>query len=326
MMKYILFISLPLLIINEVTYKCMDDNLLETKTACSYTINQTIHIRACEGSNKCNIPDVKTGLKNGTVTYCKQLNSTRYYGDVCDDYNKCASGYCKEGKCVERQVGENCTAITECGKNAYCMTQCKEYKKEKEECDGITTWCGYGLICGRTEPGQTKTCIKRYSIPNGNYSSAAELCKSGLVDNENICYDTQLKPEHSTFEECKDVSTCSVLKVVGDKQEEIELSCRTSMTLKNYCPVTSTSKEWESYVQAFNTFYNKAGSTNYHPAVLEMMDVHLIKELRTEYYKTQVDYIGLPDCVMETIYQYMKSSTLKVSFMLIGIVVALIGF
>ena len=190
------------------TYKCADELELDTCFLTKETDTEiTYYLKACKKGKKCSkTPDDD----DSGVGYCyKDIELEE--GDKCVLDEECKTGKCSQNKCAYLADGDECNRDEQCGIKSTCIgnssspSKCVAYVEEGASCkevDGVQPLCRPGLVCGKIEDAEEKTCIKLFSVENGKKVSEDYFCKSGTTDDDDKCTDrTEDKSEWDAYVE-----------------------------------------------------------------------------------------------------------------------------
>ena len=167
----------------------------------------------------------------------------------CVTNGECQSNLCKDNKCSELSVGDDCLTSEQCGKGFYCKEEdndskvCAKYAYEGETCgNGIK--CIPYLACGKDK------CVKKFSLENGEETHDHNACKSGVaydLGSGNICTEIKFTNKCSTEDKC-------VLEYKhGEKKIERDYYCTYTSDGKYECDYEDGSPEMQEYM----TLYKK---------------------------------------------------------------------
>lgn len=299
--------------------QCLDSSITYDSNICYYKIDSLhVYMRSCSSGYECTL---EVESKKSRVYACQSKYKKKEEGSSCLLEEECITNNCKDNKCTAKVIGEVCDNDLDCSKDAYCNNGfCKASAKEGEECDSYKG-CLAGYDCGRKEKDATKqTCIAEYSIPNGHYSSDSNLCESGLLDRETyLCYDTESKVSEGAS--CETDSDCKAIKIIGDTQTEISLSCTVTWEHKKICEFGSTSKRWTTYASYYKTEMQKK-KVSYSRANGRFSDFARTNDWNVNYYYFQTipELYNAPSCILDFL-NYSNSQWLKLSFVfLLGLI------
>ena len=206
------------------TYKCADALELDTCYLEKETeTDKTYYVKACKKGKTCH-----TDSDGG---YCYKDIELLEEGDKCVLDKECKTQKCSQNKCAYLADGEECNESYQCGIKSKCYgspSKCVAYVGEGASCkevDGVEPPCRPGLVCGKIEDDEEKTCIKQFSVENGKKVSDWRLCKNGNIGNDKKCTDlTEDKSEWDAYVEEYIDEQEDVLKEDKKKLSDFEYS------------------------------------------------------------------------------------------------------
>ena len=169
----IIFLTFMRLIYSETCINSFSCNLDENSNFCAIkkrTDSESIfeiNLKKCS-TMPCNIYEILLGdFEKQALCYTSSLNNTyknpSYPGGVCNFNLSCLSGICKDGICVDSNIGETCYHHENCPLNSACIDGiCKAYLQKNEHCND-SYQCEYDSYCNK----QTKTCMELFRYKDG---------------------------------------------------------------------------------------------------------------------------------------------------------------
>ena len=304
MIKPILFATLLYLAASQCTHmKCMEDTT-ENKDKCQVLTNMApleAEVKKCASGKSCTKVD-------GATTYCE--DAKKRVGEKCTAATECFSGKCEDNKCTAIEDGKACTVHEECDKTSYCDSttrHCTKLLAENAECQ-FSLQCPFGYACGAKAEGEANKCLKMYQIEDGQYSSTAELCKSGYLSTKKVCSTYTVTKEG---QECNQDSDCPVKE--KDSEEEITISGQCVCNLnsgKSLCQYSYDKAEVKTYREKTISYFTTASNAGDYPVLAKLTPSYDVKKAE---FSGSIEYKDAPQCVLD----FMASSLLwvKVSFL-----------
>ena len=252
--------------------------------------------------------------------------SKRNIGEKCIRNEECKTGVCSsDKKCIGASDGQDCKFQSTCDNNSYCsilgLGKCTSFKNPGDSCI-VSYECPYGYICGGNSTKPTSgTCMRMYSVENGQTVSDKVLCQSGLANSQGVCYDTDY-PEGSDKKPkaCTQDSECSLQRIIGETKETINGECVCSLTGDRYCQYPTKSSEYQDFVKVFKKEVEgfKKGSQNV--AEAKESEYLLNANIKEALFKKDVTYYKVPSCVYD--YKFNSGNMMKFSYYFIALVLA----
>ena len=183
------------------------------------SLQNTYYVNPCEHGYFC---DVTKNSDSANCTYKQPyVPSNKLPGESCNyDIDCYKSNSCVDGKCVGKQLNQECQKNQDCDVGLYCFNQkCQQQIKENgvgclKDAD-CTNDCG----CENFDQNKTKTnvCKKYFSVPN--YEVLQQNCGKGYVDylcesgfcvdvGVSMCYPAPIS-NHSLPVKCSGNSDCT---------------------------------------------------------------------------------------------------------------------
>ena len=306
-------------------YKCLDSSQVADDSICSIVDvgANTYSVRACPPGFKC------SGIAFIDSLYCQNTYSLRNIGEKCIRNEECKTGVCsKDKKCIGASDGQACLSHSACDNNSYCSllkdlkNQCASYKNPGDSCI-ISYQCPYGYVCGAnsTKFFTSGTCMRMYSVENGQTASEDKLCQSGLRDSDGVCYDTDY-PEGSGREPntCKQDSDCLLQRIRGETKDTINGECVCSMNGNSYCQYPTKSSEYQNFLKVFKKEVEKFKAGSLNVAEARKSSSLLNANIKEAQFEKDVKYFNIPSCVYD--YAFNSGNMMKVSYYLIALVLA----
>lgn len=302
-------------------YKCLDSSQVADDSICTIVESKTYSVRACPSGFKC------SGIASINSLYCVNTYSLRNIGEKCIRNDECKTGVCSsDKKCIGASDGQDCKSHSVCDNNSYCsakdLGKCASYQNPGDICI-FSYQCPYGYICGAnsTKPFTSGTCMRMYSVENGQTVSDKKLCQSGLANSQGVCYDTDY-PEGSDKnpKACTQDSECSLQRIIGETKETINGECVCSLTGDKYCQYPTKSSEYQNFVKVFKKEVEgfKKGSQNV--AEAKESEYLLNANIKEALFKKDVTYYKVPSCVYD--YKFNSGNMMKFSYYFIALVLA----
>ena len=150
--------------------------------------------------------------------------------------------------------------------------------------------------------GGEYVCIAKFTIPNGEYSTTPDLCESGKLTSDHICYDTRVWRGGPEYRTCLSDEDCLFAMIVkGQEDEKIEDTCQCSYDGVARCKGSTTSKEWKNYIDVYKREARYHTKLNVHDIVLINDPNKYNLNIRRAYTKYRVEYRGVDDCVIDAL-------------------------
>lgn len=289
---------------------CLDDTT-ENKDKCRIQIDIpfSLQIKACPIGQSCT-------KRDGITTYCEKKKKDE---ESCTSNDDCYSEKCENSVCVGKGEGESCTLQEECLKTLHCSQQCKPFKNVGEECK-YSLECPFGYGCGSAKDGDNKTCIKLYSIKNGDYSTAGELCETGYTSRDNKCATTSSEREGA---ECTQDADCIIKVKAGDTQEvENYGKCDCNIVSgKKVCEYSTTNINVQNYLKGLKDYFNTENTNKY----IALAKTDLNYQLKKLMISSQIQFKEAPDCIIDFFIgrnpspSSSSSRFIRMSFILFGL-------
>ena len=235
-MQTITLFTLLFITINcgRTVYMCHDDPFKDEQCMKTEKLgsNTFYWVRKCKGAKVC----VDLPYYGGIIGACSIKVRTHYDGESCANGNKCGSGICDGTKCKGLNPGLHCeVGLGQCKKGYLCRSTaddngdatgnftCQPPLADGAKCSGFSyslldssdftiydsrlfdpafNPCGQKHVCSR-KASSSPTCVEIASIDNDVAATNPLACKSGYLDNSNICKDGPNSATHLTLKTAK---------------------------------------------------------------------------------------------------------------------------
>lgn len=360
----------------DEVYKCIDKNTIFPENnntlnleICEWTNHSisgnhpdTKYVKLCPDGFTCDDysdsdfeVDVNSDFEN-EISFCFPKKPGSGEGAYCDVPENCTSLNCTSNKCTPVSDHSNCTSHRQCSKQSFCdiegsdddddddatyTNKCLPLVDENQPCTRSVE-CKFGYACGKTDITATsKTCVKMYSLPSGQYTTNKKLCQSGEKGDDDIgdisyCldYETNVTDNNQKPTACIHDEQCKVNVIKnGTLVKEIEGECEcTRFHNAKYCELGSNSYQWKRYIKVFNEMvdeYKEGKHKDLHVAAEREHNWNVIPKLYEAELLTDIENYDMPSCAIEFIINstssFVSSGFLKMGvFAIIGVVAVLI--
>lgn len=185
---------------------------------------------------------------SSSVGLCKADYSLKIEEENCNFNFDCYSNNCTNNVCYPIKLGGGCQNHFQCSISAFCDQKiCKKLVANGGSCSDDFQ-CDIGNVCSRGK------CVKMFSLEKGDRADNKYVCKSGYTIN-NICAETK---SAFSLKRCESNKDCSIEVDIGNGNIMNSTgTCECNLEGVKYCSLTSSSKEWQNYVDTFNSEIKK---------------------------------------------------------------------
>jgi hypothetical protein len=265
----------------------------ETQTQCIYyatnifnsELMTSVNILYCNSSYYCN---AVIGSNSSCVL---NVVAPLAPGQNCSSGSDCSSGSCSGGFCTGLGLSANCTQDINCTQGLFCNAS--------NVCAAVVPaggQCNSSLPCQNTYLCDAGTCVKRFSVPQGQNTSIADAtgfsmtCETGYALPNGTVFTCEIPPTSPSLGRlCQTSNDCP------DTQNRVNASCVCGFDGNKYCNALPGDSPLQTAIAAFKAISSNASCSVTLGLSAGCFEGRLLDLLNYYYYETNMTvYQSIP--------------------------------